>query len=123
MGEGVVRAAGPVTIIAGLILLAFDFLTMFFYYNMETNVNWSYHLWDYVGLVIPVANVINSVFTIVYGILLTVFARMSNAAKALLAYAIIDSLLLAYHLGVIIYYMVIIIDIWTTYAVQIVWCK
>lgn len=118
-----VKIAGPATIAGGLILMVFDMLTIYFYYNMETHVDWSIKIWKFAGVVIPIANLINTSFTIFYGFLLTLFARMSNPSSALMAYIILDSLLLAYHLGVIIYYMVIVIDVWTTFAIQLVWCK
>ncbi len=111
--------AGPITIGSGLILLLMDLITMFFFYNMCCDMSHASQL----IIIIPVANVVITGLTILLGILLTIFARMKDNQNAMLAWILMDGILLAFEAAAVIYYMVVEIDVATLYAYQLGWGK
>ena len=128
-----VKLGGPVTIVGGALLFLMDIFSIVFYDDMydydypywwDDNINFDYD--DYyvdIFAEIPMFNLINSGITLLYGVLLTIFARMSNHVKALLAWIILDALLIAYGLAMVFTYAAIMSTVPTLYAFQAVWRK
>ncbi len=112
----VVKWAGPVTLVAFLFLALSDLMTMFF---------WSEMCWysddDYI-LLFPFWNMCNTFWTFFWGLWLTISGcRERPRTAALLAWIILDAMLVASYYGAFIWYLIFLICIPTLYAFQIVW--
>ncbi len=111
---------GPTILIAFVILLAMDLTTMFIWDDMCSY----YYDPIYEWIIIPGWNLFNTCWTLVMGIWLTVSGRRQRAnLGALLAWIIIDALLVANQYSAVVLYMIADICAPTLYSFQLVWGK
>ena len=109
---------GPVTLIAFFILLTMDLISMFLWDIMC-------HGYDYSpNALVPGWNIANTGLTLAMGIWLTVSGRKVQVKLgALLAWIILDAVVVTSYLGAVIFYMAVAFCIPAMYSFQIAWSK